>query len=86
MTIPEADHRSAARRAQDEQIAEEPQLAPLELPLDALPSPMETHLGRLGRRPLAIVGVVENGVERFLDPAAKLPEHSRVIVVASEAT
>jgi len=42
----------------------------------------------LGRRhrPLAVAGVVENGLVRPLDPAVKLPEHSRVIIVASEAT
>lgn len=86
MTVPGVDHRGAARRALDEQIAAEPQLAPPEVPLDAVPSPMESHLGRLRRRPLAVAGVVENGMVRFLDPAVKLPEHSRVIVVASDAS
>ena len=86
MTTPEADQRSPARRAQDEQIAAEPQLAPLELPPDAIPSPMEAHLGRPQRRPLAVVGIVENGLVRPLDQTVKLPEHSRVIIVASEGT
>ena len=30
-------------------------------------------------------GIVENGVVRLLDPAVKLPERSRVIVVAEGA-
>ena len=83
MTTPEADQRSPARRAQDEQITAEPQKAPLDLPADALSSPLETHLGRF-RRPLAVAGVVENGVVRPLDPAVKLVEHARVIIVVSE--
>ena len=86
MTTPAVDERSPGRRARDEQIAAEPQLAPLDLPADAAPSSVEAHLGRLHRRPLAVAGVVENGLVRFLDPAVKLPENSRVIVVASEAS
>ncbi|HYT91795.1 MAG TPA: hypothetical protein VEL76_23980 [Gemmataceae bacterium] len=85
MTTPETDRRSPARRARDEQIAAEPQMPPLELPSDAAALPVEAHLGRLHRRPLAIAGVVENGLVRPLDPTIKLPEHSRVIIVASEA-
>jgi len=84
MTIPEADERSPERRARDEQIAAEPQMAPPELPPDARSSPVETHLVRRGRRPVAVAGVVENGLVRPLDPAVKLPERSRVIIVASE--
>ena len=86
MTTPEADQRSPGRRAQDEQIAAEPQLAPLGLPPDAIPSPLEAHLGRQQRRPLAVVGIVENGLVRPLDQTVKLPEHSRVIIVVSEGT
>lgn len=85
MTTPEADQRSPGRRARDEQIATEPPLPPLELPPDTTPSPVEAHLARR-RRPLAVAGVVENGLVRPLDPTVKLPEHSRVIIVASEAT
>jgi hypothetical protein len=77
------DKRSSARRARDEQIASEPQMPPLELPPDAVPSLLEAHLSKL-RRPLAVAGIVENGLVRPLDPAVKLPEHSRVIIVASE--
>jgi hypothetical protein len=43
---------------------------------------MEAH-GR--RRPVAVAGIVENGLVRPLDPAVKLPEHSRVIIVATES-
>jgi len=86
MTTPGVDQRSPGRRARDEQIAAEPQMAPLELPPDAVPSSVEAHLGRLGRRPLAVAGIVENGLVRPLDPAVKLPERSRVIIVASEGT
>jgi hypothetical protein len=86
MTTPVADQRSPGRRARDEQIAADPRMAPLELPPDAVPSSVEAHLGRLQRRPLAVAGVVENGLVRPLDPTVKLPERSRVIIVASEGT
>lgn len=84
MTNPVGDHRSPQRRAQDERIAAEPRLTPPELPPDAAPEPVEAHLARQGRRPLAVAGVVENGLVRPLDPAVKLAELSRVIIVASE--
>ena len=86
MPIPGVDDRSPARRAQDEQIAAQAQLAPLDLAPDAVPSPLEANLGHLRRRPLAVAGIVENGLVRPLDPAVKLPEHSRVIIVMSEAS
>lgn len=82
----QADQRSPGRRARDEQIAAEPQLPPLELPADAIPSLVEAHLARLRLRPVAVAGIVENGLVRPLDPAVKLPERARVIIVASEAT
>jgi hypothetical protein len=85
MTTAGVDSRSPERRARDEQIAAEPQLARPELPADAQPSPVEAHMGQLGRQPLAIEGIVENGLVRPLDPAVRLPEHSRVIIVAAEA-
>ena len=78
------DSRSSERQARDEQIAAEPQMAPPKLPPDATASPVEEHLCREARHPLAVEGIVENGLVRPLDPAVKLPEHSRVIVVASE--
>ena len=83
MLTPEPDPRSASRKAKDEQIAAEPRLAAPQLPPDAAFSPVEAHLARKSRRPLAVAGVVENGLVRPLDPAVKLPEHSRVIIVAS---
>jgi hypothetical protein len=85
MTTPAVDQRSPSRRARDEQIAAEPQLAPPESPPATVPLPVETHLGRLRRRPFAVAGIVENGLVRPLDPAVKLPEHARVIIVAAEA-
>jgi Protein of unknown function DUF104 len=45
---------------------------------------VEAHLAGSGRHPVAVAGVVENGVVRPLDPKVKLPERSRVIIVASE--
>jgi hypothetical protein len=84
MTVPTVDERGVARQAKDEQIAAEPPLALLALPTDATPTPMESHVGKLRRRPVAIVGVVENGLVRPLDPAVKLPEQARVIIVTSE--
>jgi hypothetical protein len=86
MTTPGVDQRSPGRRARDEEIAAEPPLAPPELPPDAAPAPVEAHLGRGRGRPLAVAGIVENGLVRPLDPTVKLPERSRVIIVASEAT
>jgi hypothetical protein len=84
MTTPGNDQRSPRRRALDEQIAAEPPLSPLELPANAAATPLEAHLAR--RRPVAVAGVVENGVIRLLDPTVRLPEHTRVIVVAAEAS
>jgi hypothetical protein len=86
MTIPEVDLRSPSRRVRDEQIAAEPPLAPPELPPAVASLPLEAHLLRPERHPLAVAGVVENGLVRPLDPAVKLPEHSRVIIVAAGAT
>ncbi len=86
MATPEVDRRSPERRARDEQIAAEPRLAPPQLPPDAPLSPVETYLSLDRRRPLAVAGVVENGLVRPLDPAVKLPEHSRVIIVAAGGT
>jgi hypothetical protein len=84
VTDPSVDTRSPDRRSQDEAIAAEPLLACPELPPDVVSAPVEVHLDQHRRRPLAIVGVVENGVVRPVDPQVELPEHSRVIIVASE--
>ncbi len=78
------DKRSLARQSLDEQIAAEPPLAPLDLPSGAVSSSVEALLPQL--RHQAVVGVVENGLVRPLDPAVVLPEHSRVIIVASVGT
>jgi hypothetical protein len=84
MPTPEIDDRSPARRKLDEQIAGEAKLSPPELPAEATPSPVEDHLARIRRKPIAVAGVVENGLVRPLDPTVKLPEKARVIIVASE--
>lgn len=81
MTVPASDDRSPRRQVLDEQIASKPPLPPPDLPRDPVPAPVEAHLAK--RRPLAIAGVVENGLVRPLDPAVKLREHSRVIIVAA---
>ena len=62
MTSSGGDQRKPDRRAQDERIAAEPRLAPPQLPPGATAEPVEIHLARQGRRPLAVAGVVENGV------------------------
>ena len=86
MSVSRTDQRSQERRAVDERIAAEPSLAPLDLPADAAAVSVEAHLARQRRRPLAVAGVVENGLVRPLDPTVKLAEHSRVIIVASDGT
>lgn len=82
MPAPTPDLREPQRRARDEQIASEPHIPPPDLPPGAVASPVEAHLA--ARRPLAVAGVVENGVVRPLDPDVRLTERSRVIIVASE--
>lgn len=84
MSTTNPDLRSSERRKSDEMVAAEPPLKPLDLPPDARPTPLEAHLGARGRHPVAVAGVVENGLVRPLDPKVKLPEHSRVIIVASD--
>jgi hypothetical protein len=81
----EPDTRSPQRRVQDDEIAGAARLEPPDILSDATPSPMESHLGRTTRQPIALVGVVENGVVRLLDSNVKLPERARVIVVAERS-
>jgi len=83
MPTPEPDSRSERRRALDEQLAAEPMLPiPAAAPGDqSLPLESYRHPRR---RPVAAVGVVENGVIRLLDAGVKFPEQSRVIVVAPD--
>lgn len=85
MVAPKADDRSPTRQGLDEQIAAEPPLAPLDLPADAPRLPVAAHMQRRRGRPVAVAGVVENGLVRPVDSAVKLPEHARVIIVATEA-
>jgi hypothetical protein len=66
----------------DEEIANESQRVPPSVVGEA--KPLEAYLGR-PRRPVAIVGIVENGVVKPVDPTVKLPERSRVIIVAQDA-
>jgi hypothetical protein len=84
MPKPAADNRTPDRRKRDEQIAAQAPLPSAKLPPDAVPTPVEDHLVRLSRRPVALPGVVENGLIRPLDASVKLPENSRVIIVATD--
>ncbi len=84
MPKPPDDTRSPHRRAEDERLAAEAAKAPLDLSPGASPKPLEAHLPSRARRPLALAGVVENGLVRPLDTSVKLAEHSRVIIVATE--
>jgi len=84
MPASEVDPRNPGRRTRDEQIAAELPLAPPDVPADAPTSSVEAHLAQHRRRPLAVAGVVENGLVRPLDPAVKLPERARVIIMATE--
>jgi hypothetical protein len=83
MIKPEFDDPSAARLARDEENTLELHLPPLPFRSGAV-SPMEPHFAQRHWHPMAVVGVVENGLVRPLDPAAELPERSRVIIVATE--
>jgi hypothetical protein len=83
MPTRQPDTRNDHRKALDEQIAAEPKLPFPEVKPGDQPRPLEEHLRR-HRRPVAVVGVVENGLVRLLDTSVKFPEQSRVIVVASD--
>ena len=82
MPTPQPDLRSERRKALDEQLASEPHMPLPDIAPGDEPRPMKKYLRH--RRPVAVVGVVENGLVRLLDPLVRLPEQSRVIVVASE--
>jgi len=82
--MPQPDTRSDHQTALDEQLAAEPLLPiPDPAPGEVL-RPIEAHL-RPQRRPIAIAGIVENGVVRLLDAGVTFPERSRVIVVAADS-
>lgn len=61
MTAPAPDLRGPLRRARDEQIASDFQMPISELPTGALAPPVEAHLA-FRPRPIAVVGIVENGL------------------------
>jgi hypothetical protein len=82
MPTTEPDLRNEHRRALDDQLASESHLPHPHVPAGKQPRPLEDFLYH--SRPVALVGVVENGLVRLLDPRVRLPEQSRVIVVASE--
>jgi hypothetical protein len=85
MITPSPDSRPADRQALDELIANEPPLPPPNLPADATSVPLEKHLSGPQKRPVAVAGIVENGLVRPIDPNVQLPEHARVIIVATES-
>jgi hypothetical protein len=85
MPAPEIDNRSPGRRARDEELAAEMPLQPIDLAPNTVGKPIETHLRGVRRHPLAVEGIVENGLVRPVDPTVKLPEQSRVIIVAAGA-
>ncbi len=64
MTTSRVDDRSPGRKTQDEQIAAEPRMAAPDLRAEAPSAPVEAYLGRRPRRPVAVAGVVENGLVR----------------------
>ena len=84
MATPEFDARSPTRRAADERIASETPLPALDLPAGTPTKTLEDLLPPRRRKPVAVAGVVENGLVRPLDPSVKLAEHSRVVIVATE--
>ncbi len=79
MPIIEPDTRSDHRKALDEAIAAEPHLPDEPLPAGAVLRPIEYFHPELAAKRVA--GIVENGVVRPLDPAVRLTEHQRVIIV-----
>jgi hypothetical protein len=85
MIVPSPDNRSPERKALDERIAAESPKPPIELPPGAVGKPLEAFLATR-TKPIAVAGIVENGVVRPLDPSVHLPEHARVIIVATEGT
>jgi hypothetical protein len=83
MALNSDDDRTAERLARDEAIVAAPLLPPPDLPAGAKPVALEVLLRR-AHKPIAVAGVVENGVVRPLDPAVRLPERARVIIVATK--
>ena len=79
----EPDTRSDHRKALDEAIAFEPKRPLPPIPPGTVPRPLEHVLHQ--PKPIAVYGVVENGLVRPLDPAVPLVEGQRVIIVSSGA-
>lgn len=79
---PTPDNRSPQRKALDEQIASEAPIAWPDVPSGTKAAPIEALMASR-MRPIAVAGIVENGLVRPLDPAVHLPEHARVIIVAT---
>ena len=77
----EPDTRSDRRKALDEAIAAEPPLPLPPIPPGSIPRPIEYFHPQ--PKPVAVAGVVENGLVRPLDPTVRLTEHQRVIIVAA---
>ena len=83
MPTPQADTRSESRKTLDEQLAAAPLLPFPDIGPESKPSPLQAHL-RPRRGPMAVRGVVENGVIRLLDSKVTFPEQTHVLVVASD--
>jgi len=84
MRRPESDGRSSEQIERDERLAAEPLLSPPSLPPGSVTLPLEAILQRSSGHPVAVTGIVENGLVKPLDPAVRLPEHARVIIVMSQ--
>jgi len=78
--------RSPQRKALDERIAAEPPPPMPDIPPGTPRHTFEELFPRRHRRPIAILGVVENGLVRPVDTGVNLPEKSQVIIVATTAT
>ncbi len=76
MTRSETDQRTPERRALDEQIAAEPQLAPLDLPPDATSLSVEAYLGQQPARPGRRAWPMAPSPDPPADPPADPPEPS----------
>ena len=84
MTSPEVDQRSPARRRRTSRSRPSPRWhRPSCLLTPSCRPSRPTSVNSVA--PVAVAGIVENGLVRPLDAAVKLPEHARVIIVATEA-
>ena len=89
--MPDTDDRTPDRRAADEALANAPRKPLPKFPPDA---PTRTtaeimaakRLGPYRHAPMAVAGVVTGGAVRPVDPAVRLPENARVVIVAGGAS